>query len=157
MNDLKVWLFGAFAAINVFITGYFGIFTPLLYLVICLMIMDLWTRCYAASRPGGENIKSRKVWEGVYKKLGMGRVIVVTLMMDFGLMQIADGLGINIATRVIFTALTLAWIFVREVISNLENLRDAGIDLPEFVIKALGAAKDKVDSAGDALVGGDEK
>lgn len=165
MNDFKNLAIGALAVVNVFITGYFGIFTPLLYLVVGLMVMDLITRCYAEGRKekinketGEDNnkggIKSKKVWEGIYRKLGMVMLIILTLMLDFGLVQLSQGLGISIATKVIFTALTLAWIFVRETISNLENLLDAGIDLPDFIVKALSIAKDKVDSAGDTIVGG---
>lgn len=156
MEDVKGWLIGAVALVNVFITGLFGVFTPLLYITLGLMVMDLITRVYAASVRSDERAESKKVLVGIYRKLGMCFLIVLSLVLDFGLLQIADTLGITIATKVIFTALTLAWIFVRELISNLENLSWAGIDLPKFITKALNIAKDKVDSVGDSLTGGDK-
>lgn len=154
MEDIKGWLIGALSLANVFFTGYFGAFTPLLYVTIFLMVMDLVTRVYAASVREDEKVESKKVLAGVYRKLGMCFLIVLSLVLDFGLIQMADTLGIVIATKIIFTALTLAWVFVRELISNLENLSRAGIELPKFITKALNIAKDKVDSMGDSLTGG---
>ena len=76
--------------------------------------------------------------------------------MDAGLRLITETLGINVATKIIFTAFTLAWVFVRELISNLENLALAGIELPKFIVKALNLAKDKIDNTADLNVGGGE-
>lgn len=158
MDDFKLVLVGALGFINAFLVGYFGVFTPLLYLTIALMILDLGTRCYAAGRRKDEKVQSKLIMMGIYKKLGMCILIVLALILDFGLIQISNNLGITIASKVIFAALTLAWIFVREFISNLENLNHAGVELPKFLLKALNVAKDKVDQMGDAIVGeGDKK
>lgn len=156
MENLKTGLVGTLAVINVFLAGYFGVFTPLLYITIFLMMMDLITRAYAASVREDEKVESKKVLQGIYRKLGMCFLIVLSLVLDFGLLQLVETLGITIATKVIFTALTLAWIFVRELISNLENLQRAGIELPKFIVKALDIAKDKVDQMGDTITGGAE-
>ena len=82
-------------------------------------------------------------------------LIVLSLVLDFGLLQLSSTLGITIVSKVIFTALTLAWIFVRELISNLENLQWAGVELPAFIVKALNLAKDKVDQVGDTIISTD--
>ncbi|MHC1750789.1 MAG: phage holin family protein [Cellulosilyticaceae bacterium] len=155
--DFKIALVGVIAIINMYLTGVFGVFTPLAYLVCGLMVADLITRAYAAGRRDDEKVQSKKVIEGIYKKLGMIMLIVLSLLLDYGATQLANGLGITITSKVIFTALTLAWIFVREFISNLENLQHAGIELPPFITKALNIAKDKVDQMGDTIVGGDKK
>lgn len=156
MEDLKSKIVIIFTAFNMFVANFFGIFTPLLYAVAGLMIADLFTRAYAAGARDDEKVESKLVIKGIYRKLGMVMLILLSLLLDYGLIQIANTLGIEVATKVIFTALTLAWIFVREFISNLENLNHAGMDLPPFIIKALNIAKDKVDSMGDAIVGGKE-
>lgn len=157
MNDIKLGLTGFFGALYLWLAAYFGVFTPLLILTIISMFCDLVTRIYAAAASETEKVESKKVMSGIYKKLGMCMLIILTLMLDAGLMLIASTLGINVATNVLFTAFTLAWIFVRELISNLENLALAGIELPKFVVQALNMAKDKIDSTADLNVQGGVK
>lgn len=157
MNDIKLGLTGFFGALYLWLASYFGVFTPLLGLTIISMFCDLVTRIYAAASSDTERVESKKVMSGIYKKLGMCMLIILTLMLDSGLVLMASTLGINIATNVLFTAFTLAWIFVRELISNLENLALAGIELPNFVVKALNIAKDKIDSAADLNIQGGDR
>lgn len=157
MNDVKATLTGVITAMYLWLTAYFGVFTPLLVLTVLSMFCDLVTRVYAAGVSDTEKIESKKVMQGINRKLGMCMLIFLTLILDAGLVMIADTLGINVATKIIFTAFTLAWIFVRELISNLENLALAGIELPNFVVKALNIAKDKIDSAADLNVQGGDK
>lgn len=152
MDKLKNYLIGAFTALNIFLGGYFGVFTPLLWIVIILMVLDLITRIYAAAVRTDDKPESKKVLVGVYRKLGMCFLIVLSMLLDFGLLQLAETLGITVVTKIIFTALTLAWIFVREFISNLENLQYAGVELPNFILSALDVAKDKVDQMSNAVV-----
>ena len=155
MSDIKATLTGFFTALYIWLGTYFGVFTPLLVLTVLAMFSDLITRVYAAVASDVEKVESKKVMKGIYKKLGMCMLICLTLILDAGLMLIAETLGIHIATKIIFTAFTLAWIFVRELISNLENLALAGIELPKFILKALNLAKDKIDNTADLNVGVD--
>lgn len=152
MDKIKGCLIGGFAVVNMFFANYFGVFTPLLWVVLGLMVFDLITRVYAAAVRPDERAESKKVLQGIYRKLGMCFLIVLSLVLDFGLLQLSATLGITIVSKVIFTALTLAWIFVRELISNLENLQWAGVELPAFIVKALNLARDKVDQVGDTIV-----
>ena len=154
MDNIKATLTGFFTALYIWLGTLFGVFTPLLVLTVVAMFSDLITRVYAAAMSNTEKVESKKVMQGIYKKLGMCMLICLTLILDAGLMLITDTLGVHIATEIVFTAFTLAWIFVRELISNLENLALAEIELPKFIIKALNLAKDKVDSVADTNVGG---
>ncbi|MDW5298849.1 MAG: phage holin family protein, partial [Sedimentibacter sp.] len=119
------------------------------------MFADLITRIYAARVRTDEKVESKKVLDGIYKKIGQCMLIVLALMLDKALLILADVVGINIVSKIMFTALVMAWILIREIISNVENLQHAGIELPSFLVKVLGIAKEKIDSAGDAIVGGD--
>lgn len=152
MDKVKNYLIGAFTALNIFLGGYFGVFTPLLWIVIILMVLDLFTRVYAAAVRSDDRPESKKVLIGIYRKLGMCFLIVLSMLLDFGLLQLASTLGITVVTKIMFTALTLAWIFVREFISNLENLQYAGVELPGFILSALDMAKDKVDQISNTMV-----
>ncbi len=155
VNEIKATLVGVIAVIYAFIASIFGAFTPLLIITLGAMFADLITRIYAARVRTDEKVESKKVLDGIYKKIGQCMLIVLALMLDKALLILADVVGINIVSKIMFTALVMAWILIREIISNVENLQHAGIELPSFLVKVLGIAKEKIDSAGDAIVGGD--
>jgi len=155
VNEIKAVLVGVIAVIYAFIANIFGAFTPLLIITLVAMFADLITRIYAARVRPDEEVESKLVIKGIYKKLGMCMLIILALILDKALLILADVIGINVISKIMVTALVMAWLLVRELISNAENLQHAGIELPAFLIKILGIAKDKIDNAGDAIVGGD--
>lgn len=154
-NEIKAGLVGVIAVIYAFIANIFGAFTPLLIITLGAMFADLITRIYAARVRSDEKVESKLVIKGIYKKLGMCMLIILALLLDKALLILADVIGINVISKIMVTAFVMAWLLVRELISNAENLQHAGIELPSFLIKILGIAKDKIDNAGDAIVGGD--
>jgi phage-related holin len=156
VNEIKAGLVGVIAVIYAFIANIFGAFTPLLIITLGAMFADLITRIYAARVRPDEEVESKLVIKGIYKKLGMCMLIILALILDKALLILADVIGISVISKIMVTALVMAWLLVRELISNAENLQHAGIELPVFLIKILGIAKDKIDNAGDAIVGGDE-
>lgn len=149
MEKIKVTCTCALSSIYIFLNNLFGVFTPLVLITTIAMLTDLLTRLYAVSMRDDEKIESKKVIQGLAKKLGLCLLICITLTMDAGLMIIAETLNFEVAVHTVFTGFTLAWILVRELISNLENLAYAGVALPQFVVKALNTAKDKIDSNAD--------
>lgn len=153
-NEIKITIVGVIAVIYAFLVSVFGAFTPLLIITLGAMFADLVTRIYAACVRPDERPESKKVLIGIYKKLGMCMLIVLALMIDIALSVMANLIGINIVSKIMVTAIAMAWILVRELISNAENLQHAGIELPSFLVKTLGIAKEKIDSAGDAIIGG---
>lgn len=155
VNEIKAGLVGVIAVIYAFIANIFGAFTPLLIITLVAMFADLITRIYAASVRPDEEVESKLVIKGIYKKLGMCMLIILALILDKALLILADVIGISVISKIMVTALVMAWLLVRELISNAENLQHAGIELPSFLIKILGIAKDKIDSAGNSIVGGD--
>ena len=82
----------------------------------------------------------------------MCMLIVLALMVDKSLLLLAAILNINIVSKIFVTALVMAYILVRELISNVENLQYGGVEIPSFLLKILGLAKDKIDSTANAIV-----
>lgn len=152
-NEIRVTIVGVIAVIYAFIVNIFGVFTPLLIITLGAMFADLITRIYAARVRIDEQVESKLVIKGIYKKLGMCMLIVLALLLDKALFILADVIGINIVSKIMVTALVMAWLLVRELISNAENLQHAGIELPSFLLKILGIAKDKIDGTGEAIIG----
>jgi len=130
VNEIKATLIGIITVIYAFIANVFGAFTPLLIITLGAMLADLITRMYAARVRPDEQIESKLVIKGIYKKIGMCMLIVLALMVDIALPILADLIGINIVSKIMVTALVMAWILIREIISNAENLQHAGIELP---------------------------
>ncbi len=152
VNEIKVTLVGVLAVVYAFISSVFGAFTPLLIITLIAMFADLITRVYAASVRDDEKPESKLVMKGIYKKIGLCMLIVLALIVDKALLIITQAIGINIISKIMFTALVMAWLLVRELISNAENLQHGGVELPAFLVKALGIAKDKIDSTAGAIV-----
>lgn len=149
---MKNIITGTMAVIYGILANVFGLFTSLLIITVIAMFLDLLTRIYAAWVRPDEIVKSKKIGVGITKKIGLCILIVLGLIIDFGLKEIATNLGIQIPTKIIFTALILGWIFVREIISNLENLQHANIELPKWLLKALNITRDKIDNLGNSAI-----
>lgn len=156
-SEIKLTIVGVIAVMYAFLVNIFGAFTPLLMITVGAMFADLITRIYAACVRPDERPESKKVLKGLYKKIGMCMVIVLALMVDKALLILAELVGINVVSKIMVTAIAMAWILVRELLSNAENLQHAGIELPSFLFKILGIAKDKIDNAGDAIIGEGDK
>jgi len=146
MDKIKSECFALIVSINMVITNCFGKVTVLLYIVIGLMGLDLVTRIYAAGVSKEEKVESRKIMKGFYKKFGLCLLILISLIMDYGLSFVTDLLALPKLSYIVFTNLTLAWLFIRELISNLENLQSAGIELPSFIMKALNRTREQVEA-----------
>lgn len=153
--ELKQGIIGCLGIVNIFLVGLFGDFLPFLLLSAGVMLFDLISRIYAAAMREDEEVQSEEIMRGFGKKFGLIMLIVLSLFVDYGLKLILDLLGIQVVTSIIITGFTIAWIFIREAISIAENLQHAGVPLPNFIIKALNSAKDKVDNVGDSIIGGD--
>lgn len=146
MERIKNEVFALIVSINMILTNYFGKMTLLLYIVIGLMGLDLVTRIYAAGMNKNEKVESKKIMKGLYKKLGLCLLILLSVIMDVGLCFVTKALALPSTDHIIFTNLTLGWLFIRELISNLENLQSAGIELPRFIMKALCQTKQQVEA-----------
>lgn len=153
--ELKQGIVGVLGVVNIFLVGLFGDFLPFLLLSAGVMLFDLVSRIYAAAMRDDEEVKSKEIMKGFGKKFGLLMLIILSLFVDYGLKLILELLGVQIVTSIVITGFTIAWIFIREAISIAENLQHAGVPLPTFILKALNSAKDKVDTVGDSIVGGD--
>lgn len=145
MHEFRTVVYLIISSINIYAINAFGLLAPLLWLNIVLMFLDLITRILAAHVTEHQQVSSKKCFKGIYKKIGMCILIFLSLIMDNGLIKISVGLGLNIPTKVLFSALVLAWIFIRELISNIENLVDAGVEIPQFLLKNLDKIKNEID------------
>lgn len=147
MEKLRSQMVLVVTMINLILTHYFGERTILVYMVVALMGLDVITHLYAHSigRKDGRKEVIRDLMRILYIKIGMILFILLSLILEIGLKIIIQLVGIKIMDKMILTNLTLAWLFVREMMSNLENLKKAGVEMPSFILQILSRVKVKVD------------
>lgn len=156
-DNLKQTILYSLGLVNMALVSFFGAFTPLLWLVLGAMIFDLISRMYAAGIRDDEKIESKKVFHGIYSKLGMVMLVILSLVMDAGITIILSlilGLaGIASPKIIAVMPFCLAWIFIRECTSIVENLQHAGIKIPSFITKALSITNTAIDKVNDTIGG----
>ena len=151
MAKLKNEIMAMGIAVNMICVNLFGKMTPLLYMVLGLMGLDLMTHIYGASISNQMGVESKKIAKGLYQKIGLCFLILLSLILDYGVKFLGDLLNLKWYRQILFTNLTLGWLFTRELISNLENLQMAGIELPNFILKALNKTKEEVENKGEDI------
>lgn len=157
-DKVKLWAVTGAGVVNALVVNVFGVFTPLLYVVLGLMLFDLGSRMYAAAMREDEKVESKKVFKGFGSKFGMIMLIFLSVLIDYGLgivIELVLGLaGIESPISIIAVMpFTLAWIFIREATSICENLVHAGVNVPRFIISALTVTNVAVDKVDDMMGG----
>lgn len=96
--------------------------------VLVIMVLDLATKLFSLSRQGGglrQSLAEKKISSKAFAKGTFDKLLV------FGIMLIVCGcayrLTIISAVAVWFTQLVYTLMFLRDLLSILENLRDAGV------------------------------
>ena len=142
-----------FLAVKAAIVGIFGAFGAafgwlgwlVLAWVLC-MVVDYISGSSAAMKAG--QWASAKARGGIWHKAGMIVVVIVAAVADNVLSLVVASIpGISIEYTVLLLPTVLVWYILTELGSILENAAAMGAPVPEFLIRILAAAKEKVESA----------
>lgn len=98
-------------------------------------VFDYVSRWIAARITGTES--SQKGWIGVLKKLGYWMMIAVGFGMGAVFIELGNTIGVNLEITTFIGWYVLASLFFNEIRSILENLVDAGIEVPYVLTKGL--------------------
>lgn len=132
------------------LTSIFGILAiPILLLVVC-NVVDYITGI-AASKFRGQEISSYKGIRGITKKVCMWLLIIVGAIIDELILYSATQFGLVIPITFIVAAIVAVWLIVNELISILENLKDIGVPMPEFIIKLTKNLKSQIETKADVI------
>ncbi|MBO5097080.1 MAG: phage holin family protein [Agathobacter sp.] len=132
------------------LTSVFGILAiPILLLVVC-NVVDYITGI-AASKFRGQEISSYKGIRGITKKVCMWLLIIVGAIIDELILYSATQFGLVIPITFIVAAIVAVWLIVNELISILENLKDIGVPMPEFIIKLTKNLKSQIETKADVI------
>ena len=142
-----------FLAVKAAIVGIFGAFGAafgwlgwLVLAWVACMVVDYISGSSAAMKAG--QWSSAKARGGIWHKAGMIVVVIVAAVADSVLALVVDSIpGIPIEYTVLLLPMVLVWYILTELGSILENAAAMGAPVPEFLIRILASAKDKVEAA----------
>lgn len=133
-------ILGGIAALLSYIFGEHWI---LFMFFLLLNFGDYLTRWLAARLTGTENSKAG--WVGVLKKLGYWVMIALGFGMGAIFIEIGNTIGINLEVTTFIGWFVLATLIINEIRSILENLVEAGYNVPVILIKGLEVANKAID------------
>ena len=108
-----------------------------------LNLGDFLTRWLAARLTGTENSKAG--WIGILKKIGYWIMIALGFGMSVIFIEIGDTIGVDLHVTTLVGWFVLATLTVNEIRSILENLVEAGYNVPAILIKGLEVANKAID------------
>ena len=91
--------------------------------------------------------------KGIIKKLAMSTVIVACLLVDILLIYGCVVSGHSIAFYFIITTLVSILMFLNEVVSILENVKDMGVNLPKWLLPFIKNIRSKVENKAEEELG----
>lgn len=138
------------SSIGAFLSAKLGILYIILPLLMAVMIIDYLTGMLSAKKEGKTNSKTG-MW-GIVKKLLYGVEIIVAMIVDWTIINLAGTLGISIKVTTFFGLLVTIWLVINELVSILENLTRLGVPLPSFLVKVVSNFKVVVENNGEKVV-----
>lgn len=159
MKQLYLTVQALLTAILAWLSARLGILLPVMCLLLVAMVMDYITGMLASKRESLDHPNdpaygwsSKRGAEGIIKKVGYLCIIAVAMIVDYIILHVADGLGMEITLKAFFGLLVAVWYILNELLSIIENAGRMGAPVPSWLAKYVAVLKDKIDSQG----GGDD-
>lgn len=146
MDKIKAIVTAIFATL----TSLLGALAIPVGLLVSCNIIDYITGL-AASNYRGQEISSYKGIRGITKKVCMWLLIIVGAIVDELIKYAVTQMGVNIPFTFMVACVVAIWLICNELISILENLKDIGVPLPDFLIKLTKNIKSQIESKTDVI------
>lgn len=127
-NNVKVMLIAVFSLLS----SLLGALAIPVGLMVAANIIDYITGLIA-HKSRNEDINSYKSMRGIFKKVCMWLLVVVGAIIDQLLLYTSEMLGITLPFTFLVACIVAVWIVCNEIISILENIQDAGVNIPTFL------------------------
>lgn len=125
-------------AVVAFLSVIFGEHWFLFVLFLVLNICD-WITGWMKSRIN-KSENSAAGWKGVLKKMGYWIMILIAFMIATGLIEVGNIIGIDLGITTALGWFVLASLIINEARSIVENLVEAGHNVPSILSKGLEVA-----------------
>lgn len=159
MKQLYLTFQALLTAILAWLSARLGILLPVMCLLLMAMVMDYITGMLASKRESLDHPNdpaygwsSKRGAEGIIKKVGYLCIIAVAMIVDYIILHVAAGLGMEITLKAFFGLLVAVWYILNEVLSIIENAGRMGAPVPSWLARYVVVLKNKIDDQG----GGDD-
>lgn len=142
-NTIKAALTGCVGALCV----YLGELAVPVIILAAVMLGDYCSGLAKAWITG--SVSSRVGIRGIVKKVGYLAVVAIGMVVDWLIKYGAAAVGAEIGTKFVFALPVIIWLIINECISILENVSACGAPVPQFLMKAIGKMKNKVEEDKD--------
>ena len=136
------------AAVVTLLSGVLGAFWWAFVGFAVLNVVDYVTGLMKAKYYGKEN--SMAGVKGVFKKLGYWVTILIAFYISYAFGELGSMLGIDFGFSAFIGWFVLITFMINEIRSILENLVECDVKLPEWLIKGLEVAGDKINHIADS-------
>lgn len=134
-------------AISSVLSSMLGIlYIPVLLLVTC-NIVDYTTGLIAAKYRDDGTISSYKSFRGIFKKISIWMLVVVGVVVDQLLKYTTDTIGLKFPFQFLIACIVAVWLICNELISILENIKDAGVNIPAFLLPLVKNIKSQTETS----------
>lgn len=134
-------------AISSVLSSMLGIlYIPVLLLVTC-NVVDYTTGLIAAKYRDDGTISSYKSFQGIFKKISMWMLVVVGVVVDQLLKYTTDTIGLKFPFQFLIACIVAVWLICNELISILENIKDAGVNIPAFLLPLVKNIKSQTETS----------
>ena len=116
-----------------------------LFAIFLLFNVADWATGWLKSRLAGKE-NSQRGWTGVLKKLAYWLMIFLSFAAGYWFIAMGHLLGLDFRVTTLLGWFVLASLTVNELRSILENLVEAGFDVPEILVKGLEVADKMVNT-----------
>ncbi len=117
------------------LAAYFGALVIPLVILIVVMVTDYVTGMTRAWIT--KSFSSRVGVAGIVKKVLYLVLVAVGIVVDFLLSGALAQIGVEIPMQGIIGMIVTVWLIINELISILENLSQAGVPIPAFLVKLV--------------------
>ena len=159
MKQAYITIQAAAAALIAWLSARLGILLPVLGILAVAMVLDYFTGMMASKKESIEHPddpeygwSSRRGAKGIIKKVGYLCIIAVAMIVDYIILHVAAGQGMEITLKAFFGLLVAVWYILNEALSIIENAGRMGAPVPSWLAKYVAVLKDKIDAQG----GGDD-
>lgn len=127
---------------------YLGIIAVPVIMLCAVMVIDYSTGMIYAWK--NAELSSKKGVFGIIKKVCYLALIGVGMGVDWLIYSGMGQVGFELENTIFFGVLVTVWLIINELISILENLKNIGVPLPEFLMKIVkrlkASAENKIES-----------
>ena len=139
------------AIVTVVWTGITSLLGALAVPVVLLVLSNIidYATGVVASKYRKQKISSYKGIRGIAKKIGMWLLICVGAIVDQLIAYACVQVDLQLPFSFAIACTVAIWLICNEVISILENVKDIGVPMPDFLSKAVVNIKSQIEDKAD--------